>query len=178
MTNRILTALSVLALLLTAGCAKAQPSPSPAPVVGWTWTLGTGTTTTLYVAKVASLTSACPTPGGSTYGTVGTVSASVNGYTDAGETQGTFICALTQNSSPCNGTTCYSPYSPVSAVFSVPALPTAPGSPVPNVTTAMLAPQKREGPHAPTNALNSPSRPGAPVAKMIVLGRSPSAARL
>lgn len=157
MKTRICIIATALALLLTAGCAHPQPSPSPTPVIGWTWSLATGAsaswTTTLYTATVASLTSQCPTPGGNAYKSAGTTTGNVGSLSDATETPGAFVCALTQNSSTCQGQPCYSPYSAISAVFAVPVLPTAPGTPQPTVTTAMMAPLKRESPHMPTMAL-------------------------
>jgi len=157
------------------GCAHPQPSPTPVtpPVIGWSWALAAGDqaswTTTLYRATVASLTATCPTPGGSTYTSVGTVAGNVSTFSDPNEISGTFICALTQNSTPTGCGTggaspCYSPYSPVSTVFAVPTsnVPTNTGTPVPTVTQAMLAPGiKRNRPHTPTMAKNAPMPPGA-----------------
>jgi hypothetical protein len=160
-----------LSLALTA-CARPQPAPSAPPVIGWSWTAATGAqaswTTTLFTATVTSLTNACPPPGGTTYHSVGTVSGTATSYSDPNETAGSFICALTQNSTSTGcgtgGTSpCYSAYSPVSAVFAVPPLPTAPGVPTPTVTTAMLAPPKTEGPHEPTMAFGRYADPLTPI---------------
>ena len=166
--KKFLSYLTAISIALLAGCAHGQPSPSPSPVVGWTWALAQGNqsswVTTLYTATVPSLTSQCPIPGGSAYKAVGTTAGNVGSFSDPNETPGTFICSLTQNSSTCGGVPCYSPYSPVSSPFAIPALPTVPGLPVPTVTTAMLAPSilKPETTHAPTVAVNTPPRPGAP----------------
>ncbi len=164
--------LLVLTLFTAIGCAHPQPSPSPTPVIGWTWIAAAGAqsswTTTLYVATVASPTAKCPTPGGSTYASVGTVSGTATSFSDPNETPGTYICALTQNSSTCGGSPCYSPYSPVSPVFAVPALPTAPGVPTPTVTTAKM---ERDGPHEPTLAGNAPpAAKGAPKLQVLRTG--------
>ena len=175
MKNRILSILAALSFL-TAGCAHGQPAPTPSPVIAWTLTPGAGAvsawTQTLFVATVPSLTSACPTPGGSAYTSKGTATGTATSLTDSAEEPGTIICALDQNSEVVSGVTLYSGYSATSAPFLVPAIPTAPGTPSANVTTAMLAPAlKRDSPHTPTLAKSSACfdcltaypAPGAPV---------------
>ena len=123
-------------------------------------------TQTLYVATIPSLTAQCPTPGGNTYTAIpgATLDGNATSFSDATETPGNVICEIDQESfaSPaCKGGTCYSGYSPASAPFQVPALPTTPGTPIPGVSTAMLAPAKRENPHAPTMA--AVAKPGTPI---------------
>jgi hypothetical protein len=141
-----------------------QPSPSPSPIIGWALTPGTGATAawtqTLFIAKVATLATPCPTPGGAAYTQEGTAPGNATSFSDTTETPGAIICAMDQESFVQGGQTFYSAYSGVSAPFQVPALPTAPGTPSPSVTTAEV--DKRPGPHAPTVAVSGMSRPGAP----------------
>lgn len=152
MKNRILALLAVVPFLFGPLGCHPQPSPSPTPVIGWTLTPGAGATAswtqTLFIAKVASLTSQCPTPGGTTYTQEGTVSGTATSFSDATETPGTIICAMDQESFVSGGQPFYSAYSGVSAPFQIPALPTAPGIPSPTVTTASL--DRRPGPMPPT----------------------------
>jgi len=142
-----------LMLLTLIGCAHPQPAPSPNPVIGWTLTPGAGAqaswTQTLYIAKVATLTTACPTPGGAAYTQQGTVTGTAASFSDSNETPGAIICAIDQESFVSGGQPFYSAYSPASAPFQVPALPTAPGVPAPTVTTAMNDAPKLH-PHNPT----------------------------
>lgn len=171
-TSLVIAVLTIIAC----GCARPQPAPSPTPVIGWQLTPGAGATAswtqTLFIAKVASLTSQCPTPGGTAYIQEGTALGTATSFSDTTETPGTIICAMDQDSFVAGGQTFYSAYSGVSAPFQVPALPTAPGIPSPNVTTASL--DHRLGPHEPTVgyidcpkkfcwATPAPSAPKAPV---------------
>jgi len=166
-------AVSLLSLFITAGC-HAQPSPSPSPVIGWTLSPGTGATSSwtqsLYIAKVASLTSACPTPGGTTYALEGTVAGNATSFSDSNETPGTVICAIDQESFVSGGQTFYSGYSPASAPFAVPALPTAPGMPAPTVTQAKNDVPKFLQPPQPTMAKNAPPPPLAPKPMLLTAG--------
>ena len=149
--KRLASTLAFLILIAT-GCGHTQPAPSANPVIGWTLTPGAGAaatwTQTLYVATVPTLTSACPTPGGSTYKSAGTAAGNATNLVDSGETPGTIVCAIDQESFVQSGQPFYSGYSPTSAPFQIPPLPTAPGMPAPAVTSASL--DQRPGLQPPT----------------------------